>query len=210
MNTAQFDKIEKNVLSQIYQIFSDIFDSAQILDTNKRLIKSQLCLVLIAADAFSRFYQVLTDENYDIDNEKFNSEDRIRDWLDKFVLNSSNEVYKKNKSKIDCNSKIIFDIRNALIHSYGLPRKRNVNFGFPPMEENKWKEFKKFYYKKIGKHIQVIDPYILKQAIFQGFVQQRDVLVNMIENNSQKYIKGILKLNEILKEEGTVFVEYKN
>ena len=210
MNTARFDKIEKNVLAQIYQIFSDIFDSTQILDANKRLIKSQLCLVLIAADAFSRFYQALTDENYDIDNEDFHSEGRFRNWLDKFVLNSSNEVYRKNKSKINCDSKIIFDIRNALIHSYGLPRKRSVNFGFPPLEESKWKEFKKFYYKRTGKHIQIIDPYILKQAIFQGFVEQRDILVDMIKNNAQKYIKGILKLNKILKEEGTMFIEYKN
>lgn len=209
MNKAEFDKIEKFVLEQIYQIFSDIFDSTQILNNNSRLIKSQLSLVLIAADSFSRFYIVLTDESYDINNEKSKNEERFRDWLDKFVLNNANEIYKKNKDKINCDSKTIWDVRNALIHSYCFPRKRNVNFGFPPMDENEWKNFKKYYSKKTGKCIQVIDPNILKQAIFQGTIKQLEIFAEMIKNNPQKYIKGILKLNELFKKEGTIFVEYE-
>ncbi|NCS99867.1 hypothetical protein CO116_01985 [Candidatus Falkowbacteria bacterium CG_4_9_14_3_um_filter_38_19] len=92
MDSAEFNKIEKFVLAQIFQIFSDIFDSTQILNNNSRLIKSQLCLVLIAADSFSRFYIVLTDENYNINNEKSNNETRFRSWLDKFVLNNTKKI----------------------------------------------------------------------------------------------------------------------
>jgi len=92
MDSAEFNKIEKFVLAQVFQIFFDIFDSTQILNNNSRLIKSQLCLVLIAADSFSRFYIVLTDKNYNINNEKSNNETRFRSWLDKFVLNNTKKI----------------------------------------------------------------------------------------------------------------------
>ena len=86
------------------------------------------------------------------------------------MFNNINEIYKKNKDKINCDSKIIWDTRNALIHSYSFPRKRNINFGFPPMEENEWKKFKKYYTERTGECILVIDPDVLKQAIFQGLL----------------------------------------
>lgn len=201
----EFENKEKFVLGYFKTLWSEIRDSIENLrNGNNFLLKSEICLAFIGADSLSRFKELL-----ETGKEEKNNEDRFRDWLDNFVLNDKNEVYKNNKNKIKCNSYDLYKLRSSLIHFYGLPSFKDKLIGFSSLDENSNKKFKELVKQDEEKSVMLIDPYILIDAILQGFLTQLEITRNMIKDgdqlNHQIYISGIIKIYEIVQYEGSSF-----
>lgn len=202
----QFNKAEKETLNYLLNINNDIFDSINVLrDVNAKYIKSELCLAFIAADTFSRFFSIFNNEENKIDNAK-----RFRVWLKRFVFNEDNQEYKKYKKEINCDSRTAWRIRNSLIHFYGRPKDKNESLIIGNLDHNFRQEFR-IVAKKSGfdKELRFINPLYLIKAIFRGLELQLSDMKNKILYEPNKYINGILRCYQIVKQECTDTINFK-
>lgn len=207
LTQSRFNGIEKFVLEYFYTLWDEIWKSIDILrKNNAKLLKSELCLAFVGADSLSRFREIITTGK-----EEKKNEDRLREWFDSFVFTDKNEVYKKHKGEISCNSAIAWKLRNSLLHFYGLPESRLI--GFSTLDQSILKKFISFVFKERGEHATVVNPYLLIEAMLNGFLIQGEVLVELIngqdDEKKEVYIKGIVKCYEIIQKGGSVYVPLK-
>lgn len=209
LTQTRFNEIEKYVLEYFLTLWNNIRDSIYTLrKSDTKLVKSELSLMFIGADALSRFREIITTGK----EEKIN-EDRFREWFDDFVFNDKNEAYRNNKKEINCNSSAAWKLRNSLLHFYGLPQSKFEYIGFGTLDEPLIKTFRTLVSKNHGgKQARLINPYRLIEAILGGFLTQGEVLAEMIRGNNdlekETYIKGIIKCYEVIQDEGTVHVPF--
>ena len=207
LTQSRFNKIEKDVLEYFQSLWSDVKKSIDFLrKNNPALIKSEVCLAFIGADSLSRFSEIITTTK-----EEKNNESRFREWLDDFVFNDKNEVYKIHKKVINCDSFTAWKLRNSLLHFYGLPNLKNECIGFSNMNEGLIERFKGAMSKDYpGKRIRVINPYRLMEAVLIGFLTQAKILSEMIKSSKdsekETYARGIVICYEIIQNEGSIYV----
>ncbi len=207
LTQADFEKLEKEFLTNLQKIFSDITASIRILrKRNKAFVKSELCLAFTAADTFSRFYKIFQGSSEE-ELDKW-SEDRFKAWMQDFVFNNANEVYKVHKEDIACDTGLAWKLRCSLLHFYGLPSPKSTGgrvgfMGGNPEEVMKMRE----EFSKRGKHIQLVHPYWLVEAILSGLLVQLQSMVKMIRENPNAYIKGVRLAHKIIMSEGAIFVD---
>ena len=208
LTQMKFNEIEKFVLEYFQTLWNEIHKSIYELRNNSpELVKSEVCLAVIGADSLSRFREIITEG----EEKENNNEPRFRKWFDDFVLNDKNEVFKKHKKQINCDSYLAWKLRNSLLHFYGFPLLKSEFISFAILDEDRTKKFKQLVLQNhFGKQVRVINPHHLIEAIQIGFLTQLGILKEMIEgsNESEKetYIKGIVKFHEIIQNEGSVFV----
>jgi len=207
MNTEEFNQIEKEFFGEMQRIFNEINDSVKHLRKEKRFIKSELCLVLTCADSFSRFYKVFQGYNENELNNK--NEERFKAWLNDFVFTEENEIYKKQKEKIYCNSDSVWELRNSLLHFYGLPKpqKDGTRISFCSSGNSDECEKLKKFIKERGEKIVLIDPYQLIELIFYGLLVQLEKMKEMIKNEPKNYIDRVLLAHKIATTEGAAFID---
>lgn len=206
MDTAEFDKIEKEFLRELHRIFKEINDSITVLRKEKRFVKSELCLALTCIDSFSRFYKIFQgySEN-ELNNE---NEKRFKIWLNDFVFTEENKIYKEHKEEICCDSNLVWRLRNSLLHFYGLPKSfgDDIDVGFwggSLIERQKIKD----EFKKYNKKIILIQPYWLMESIFCGLLVQLEKMKEMIKKEPKTYIERILLAHKVAMAEGGVFID---
>lgn len=210
LTQSRFNEIEKYVLEYFLGVWSNVNDSIYVLrNKDAKLIKSELSLAFIGADALSRFREIITTGK-----EEKNNEDRFREWFDDFVFNERNEVYKMHKREINCNSSSAWKLRNSLLHFYGLPHSKTEYIGFGTLDESLTKKFTTLVSRNhLGKHARLIHPHRLIEVILAGFLTQGEVLAEMIRSDKdlekETYARGIIKCFEIIQDEGTVHVQFK-
>ena len=101
-------------------IFEDIFESIdRIKDKKHTYTKSELALLFVLIDALSRIYVYLTGQK-ELDEPK-NNKKRFKLWVDKFLFDDKNKTYKEYKKEINCDSEVLYALRNSIIHFYGFP-----------------------------------------------------------------------------------------
>jgi len=171
---------------------------------DKLLIASELCLVFIGVDTFSRFYKILYGQKEELDKE---ISKRFKKWLDDFVFTKENKIYRKHKNKIKCDSGMAWKLRCSLLHFYGLPKLNNeyISIGTLPITEEAG--LKKLVRKTRDKGIRQINPNYLMKAILHGLLLHFKHMKDMIKNNPDEYIKGVLDCCKIMEEEGIVYVD---
>ncbi len=209
LTLSRFNEIEKFVLEYFHSLWDDIRVSIYTLRENQtKLLKSEVCLAFIGADSLSRFREIITTGK-----EEKSSEDRLREWLDEFVFDQRNEVYKKYSKEINLDSATAWKLRNSLVHFYGLPRLKSEYIGFGTLDQMLLKEFRKsFAHNHPGKQVRVVNPYRFIEAMLSGFLLQLEILADTIKGDSdsekEEYAKGIVQFYEIIQNEGTVFVPF--
>ncbi|MFA6428028.1 MAG: hypothetical protein WCW02_00590 [Candidatus Buchananbacteria bacterium] len=208
LTQTQFNEIEKHVIEYFNNIWQEINESIEILRKNNyRMVKSEVCLALIIADAFSRFREIILTGK-----EEKNNESRFKEWFNDYVFNSSNLIYSKYRNDMKYDSSNIWQLRNSLIHFYGLPTNPTIALG--TLDYETAKKFKETVYKSHdGMQVLVVNPLILIKAILHGLLVQLQSFVDIIKGNDdckkEAYAKGIVKCYEIIQAEGSVFVEAK-
>jgi len=207
----QFNKAKEEVFKQLLNIFNDLCDSISILrKKDKKYIKSELCLAFIAADTFSRFFNIFS-RGEKFDEIKIENKKRFIFWLSKFVFIEDNEYYREYKNKINCNAEIVWRLRNALIHFYGRPKDKGelLILGNPTLEyKEKLRKIAKS--KNFNYELKFINPQHLIKVIFRGLKLQLSEMEEEIANNPNKYIFGILKCNEIMGAECSEYISLNN
>lgn len=210
LTQSKFNEIEKYVLEYFHSLWNDIRKSIYLLrKNNPSLVKSEICLAFIGADSLSRFGEIITTGK-----EEKTGEDRFREWFDNFVFNERNEVYKKHKQEINCDSFSTWKLRNSLLHFYGLPDLKSGYIGFASLDQTLAKKFKTMVSQNHpGKQIRVVNPYRLIETILSGFLRQLEVLSEMIKSNNDSekeiYAKGVVRCYEIIQNEGSVYVPFQ-
>src|SRR3989338_1722075 len=162
LTQSRFKEIEKYVLEYFLSLLGDIKNSIYSLrKSDSKFLKSELSLAFIGADSFSRFREIITTGK-----EKKSNEDRFREWFDDFVFNQRNEAYKKYKKEIVCDSSTAWELRNSLLHFYGLPNLKSEYIGFATLDQTLIKKFKTLVSQNhSGKQTRVINPYRLIETI---------------------------------------------
>ncbi len=209
LTQSKFNEIELSVLQYFNNVWSEVKESMELLRKgNERLIKSEICLVFIGADSLSRFAEIITTVE-----ERKRNEDRFREWFNHFVFSDRNDVYKKYKQEINCDSFIAWKLRNSLLHFYGLPNLESEYIGFGTLDANLIEKLKiAVSNNHDGKRARVINPYRLLEVTLNGFLIQLETLKEMIEGSDdgkkEKYMRGIVKCYEIIQKEGSVYVPF--
>ncbi|MBI2030002.1 hypothetical protein HYT05_00075 [Candidatus Kaiserbacteria bacterium] len=142
------------------------------------------------------------------------NEDRFRKWFDEFVFNERNDVFKTYKREINCDSYIAWKLRSSLLHFYGFPKLKNEYIGFATLDVEMIARLRAFVRQTHPKkHVRVINPYRLIEAVISGLLTQLETLQEMIkgkdEDQKEMYIRGIVKCYEIIDAEGAIFLPYK-
>lgn len=202
-NQQAFEETEKEVLAQLYQIFTDLNTSISILKKgDKSLVKSAICLTFVGADTFSRFQCLLLGDK-DLEN---NNKKRFKSWVNEFVLTERNCVYKDHRDKINCNAFALYEFRNAIIHFYGLPRDPKIIIGATDKQNRTYKIIRAAL-KRSKEDYKIVNPNYLIQAILEGLLVQLISMREMIVKNPTLYIDGIRRCHLVLQQEGTQYVK---
>ena len=204
LTQGQFNRIEKNVLNYFLSLWNDIRESVySIRKKDPRLIKSEISLVFIGADSLSRFREIIVSNEEEKSNEV-----RFREWFDEYVFNDGNEVYKKYKKEINCNSFIAWKLRNSLLHFYAFPEDEYITFA--TLENEQRKDLRRLARQASGKELRVISPYRFIEAVISGFLMQTETIKKLLEGTDdlgkEIYIRGIVKCHHILKSAGSTFI----
>ena len=209
LTQVKFNEIEKFVLTYFQSLWDEINQSIHLLRKNgPDLVKSELCLCFVGADSLSRFREIVNTGKEEKDND-----DRFREWIDDFVLNERNDIYKKYKREINCTSFIAWELRNSLLHFYGLPHLENEIIGFATFDTELIKKFGIFARKSHpGKQIRVINPYRLIEAMSSGLLTQLKSLQEIIKGqddaSKETYARGIVRCFEIIELEGAMYLPF--
>lgn len=207
LTTQEFDKIEKAFLSHLNKIFTDLNDSIKILrKTQGSLVKSELCLAFIAADTFSRFNKIIqgaTEEELDK-----NIEERFKLWFRDFVFTDKNETYVEHKDEINCDTGIVWKLRNSLIHFYGLPdpQKTGGSIALSGGDSKLMRERERKFKAISNQSVKLIQPYWLIEAIKSGLLVQLLSMKELIEKTPNEYVRRVLLAHKIVMREGSVYV----
>lgn len=203
-----FDKIEKYFLAYLKRVLDDISNSISILRKNKpELVKSELCLAFVCADTFSRFHRIILGiREEDLDKK---IEGRFKTWFSEFVFTSKNEVFVKHKAEINCDTNTVWELRNSLIHFYGLPRpdeQSGVPVTLSGGNADLMRQREQRFREISGKQIKLVHPYFLIEAIKAGLLVQLLSMTEMIKQSPSAYANGVLRAHKIIGAEGTVYV----
>lgn len=202
----RFNEIEKFVLSYFQSLWNEIHKSIHLLrKSGPELVKSELCLCFVGADSLSRFREIVITGK-----EEKHNEERFREWVDDFVLNEKNDVYRQHKKEINCTSFIAWELRNSLLHFYGLPHLENEIIWFAAFDAGFIEKLRIFARTSHpGKQIRVINPYRLIEAASSGLLTQLESLQKLIRGQDdagkETYARGIVKCFEIIGQEGATY-----
>lgn len=209
LNPAEWDKIEKEFLSQLQLYFSEINDSIQRLRSNESnpFIRSQLCLAFVGADTFARFHMIFNGQRDDLDSY---NERRFKKWFNTFVFTEENNIYRQHRRKIKCDAGIVWRFRNSLLHFYSLPhlkdeRYTGITFNF----SDELRQKLEIGFKKDGHKVIIIDAYFLIEAILRGFLLQLQHYMKMIKDSPNQYIDAVLFAHKIVMREGASTIDLK-
>ncbi|MBI5458001.1 hypothetical protein HY971_04745 [Candidatus Kaiserbacteria bacterium] len=212
LTQSKFDEIEKKVLEYFQNLWNEIQESVRrIRKEDHQHLKSELCLAFIGADSLARFAEIITTGEEGSGPGK--SERRFRNWIDSYVLTDGNETYKEWKRHINCDSQILWKIRCSLLHFYGIPLLDKEHIVFSSDHKLVEKLNVAIAGRPDNRRARAIDPYRLINALRDGFLTQletfRDLLLGTDESKKEVYLRGTVKVYEIIKYEGTVFVPIK-
>ncbi len=209
LTNEKFNRIEKEFLRHLKKIHDDLNLSFTVIRNSQNggtLVKSELCLAFVGVDTFSRIFRIFQGAiEGELDK---NIEGRFKTWLSEFVLTNKNKVYKEHKEEIDCDVELAWQLRNSLIHFYGLPSPEILPYhlGFAGGNLERLRELKQKF-QEIGKvNIRLIQPYYLIEAILYGLLVQLYAMKQMIKEKPKEYIDRILFAHKIIMLEGSVFV----
>jgi len=192
----EFEKKEKEVIDILVAKSGDLTNSLSVLEkTGENHLKSQTVLLMVMIDIFSRFELIFEGKN----EKQVKNSARFIGWLNKYAFTDQNEDYKNYKQFINCSAEQTYQIRNALLHFYGLPPRTKdeaICYINGQMTKEKREEFLK-------KNMRVVDVRSLENVIRQGVLLQFEYLKRIQKEDSKKYISGILGMYEITKWEGT-------
>lgn len=209
LTQVKFNEIEKFVLTYFQSLWTEINQSIHVLrKSGPELVKSELCLCFVGADSLSRFREIVNTGKEEKDNDE-----RFREWIDDFVFNQRNDVYKKYSREINCTSFIAWELRNSLLHFYGLPNLENEIIGFATLDTELIRKLRIFARESHpGKQIRVINPYRLIEAMSSGLLTQLESLQKMIggqdDASKETYARGIVRCFEIIEVEGATYLPF--
>lgn len=202
-----WDKLEKEFLAGFYKYFEELNGSIELLRKNKNnpFIRSQVCLVFIAIDSFSRFHEIFQGKR-DMQELNGNNEKRFKNWLNEFVFTEENDYYQKHKGKIKCDAGVAWKLRNSFVHFYSFPdinsRQNFVGFSFN-IPSDRCRKMSADLKKKTGKSIVFIDIYHLIRAIFDGITLQLKYFAKMVDEDPEEYFSSVIFAHKIIKQTGT-------
>lgn len=187
-----------------------IKNDIEVLRKNEfQSVPSQTCLIFVFADFMSRLdkiFQGARGNNIDSNNQK-----RFVNWMENFVLNDKNSVYKKYKNLLELNGKSLWKLRNSFLHFYSFPSSKKMG-GYIIFQFNV-KEYpgEKILSELKKKHgvIYRVDIYLLIDAILEGYDLFLEELTNQLDNNFDKFTDNLLYAYSILKNESTETVNFK-
>lgn len=211
ISKEEFEEREKKTLEQFLIIVEHIMKSLKILRKDEDLKKCELVLLMVCADVFSRLLDVFEkcreDDKWYIrifkrlffKKNNFSNKKRFQKWFDNFVFIDQNKIWKQYGSEINCNKKIIWLLRNSIIHFYGLPNKPSIVLVGGELEKDKFTEL-----KKISNPINID---YLAGAIKEGIIVQLENIKMLLGENPKKYIGAVLEMYEIIKKETTELIK---
>ncbi|MBU3925180.1 hypothetical protein KJ854_04560 [Patescibacteria group bacterium] len=204
----KFEIVEKKILGHMYRVRNNINDAIKFLDEKDcgKFLEITTVSVLIYADTMSRFLNLF--DNFDNEVVK-NNVQQFREWVDKFVLNDCNEIYKKNKNDINCDSLLVWKLRNKLVHFYGLPNLKNEKIMIVTgnWHNEKGKKLKKEFLNK-GKKLRIVDIISLRDAILYAVVPMLDYFKEILEKEPWRYVGGIMNIVKVSGKECSVKTNY--
>lgn len=207
----EFEKRERKVLGHMVRVYSDVMNVEKFLrkENYKKFMEDIMILVLVLADSMSRFFEII-ESGTDVNSEgtklktKGKNKERFTKWIDTFVLNEVNNIYRERKKDINCDSEIVWKIRNSLIHFYGLPDLSKENEQIMLLNgswhEERGEKMIKFFKNK-GVNLRAIDIDGLRAAILESSRPWQGYLRQMLEQEPQKYLTAVLKLLEVTEKE---------
>lgn len=220
-----FDKIEKEVLWHMMKPYIEVNGAIRLLEKNNNLkfLEATLVLSFVLADTIAKYYQLMESIAEEVQNPlkrllrlffprkklPFSNEKRFRRWINNFVLNDCNEIYSQNKKSINCDSGIVWALRNSLIHFYGLPNLEYERGESIVLTNGVWTEDEKYKnwlseFKKRGKNVRMVDVHGLKEAILASFESWSNYLKTKIEKEPEKYLQAILQILATINQEGAI------
>lgn len=190
----EFEEKEKKTLNHLTRIQGNIIDAIKLLDEkdHKKFIEITTVSVLIYADTMSEFFR-LFENKVTRENEK-----QFREWVDKFVLNKNNEIYKKSKKDINCDSVLVWKLRNAFVHFYGLPNLKNEQIMLinGPWHNKEGKKLRKHFLSK-GINLRIVDIISLRRAILDAILPMAEYFKEIQTKEPGRYVRGIMRILKV-------------
>lgn len=204
----EFEKKERKVLEHMVRVYSDVINTEKTLEekASNKFLESTMILAFVLADSMSRYFQEMEfrrDENGI----------RFKRWIDAFVLNSSNDFYQEWGDDINCDSELVWKLRNSLVHFYGLPDLSNRNEQIMLLN-GPWKKHEEFkniesFFKEREINLRIVDIASLKTAILKSLYSWQEYLLKKLKEKPENYITGMLNLFEITEKECSVKIDTK-
>ena len=152
--------------------------------------KYKIMLLMTYIDIFSKTWNIY--------NENLHQGQKIIfiAWMDKFMFNDSNELYKNEVSNVgNINSELFYKIRNSIVHFSSLPNIDNI--GLFITSDNKSEFLNRYPSETEGKEVIVLSVKIL----FTIFVQAVINTIKEMEKQNDKYEHIMLKIARELEKE---------
>ena len=190
----EFEKKEKKILEHLTRIQKNTLEAIKLLDENdhRKFIETTTISILIYADTMSEFFRLFKNKI------TRNNEKQFREWVDKFVLNEKNNIYKKRKKDINCDSMLVWKLRNALVHFYGLPNLKNEQIMLinGRWQNERGKKIRKHFLVK-GINLRIVDIVSLRQAILNAVFPMIDYFKKILEEKPEQYVRGIMNILKV-------------
>jgi len=210
---VEFDKIEKELLYNLHRIRAGITETIRTLREKGnagQFIKSELCMAFICADTFSRIYKIYQGSTEDELDHEIGK--RFKSWFACFVFTEKNSIYRDYSAEINCDVGFAWEIRNSLVHFYGLPDPQKNGFftSFSTGVDAAYMRYIERRFKERGKTVKVLHADYLIKAILDGLLPQLEAMTEMIKENPREYVDRVLLAHKIVMEQGGVVVtKYK-
>lgn len=223
-----FEKKERAALEHIKKTYTDFYFAEKALREKdyRRCLESILILSFVVVDTMSRFHEIVEAEKtcsaevrrvgsfplirylFLRQRTKSNNEERFCKWINKFVLSDRNPIYKIDKENINLDSKLIWKLRNSLVHFYGLPSLRGgkgqqIMLVNGPWNNPSGKRLQELH-RTAGLDLRIIDVDGLRRAIYATLEPWFGYLLEVQRNDPVKYVEAFLKIHKVTSMESSV------
>ncbi|QQS59275.1 hypothetical protein IPN35_00065 [Candidatus Peregrinibacteria bacterium] len=200
------DKREKKVVAFLTQSTEEINQAFSIID-GKPIIndRPKLILVFTALDIFYTYWQEYLSK-------KVSQKIGFPSWIDSFCFVKENKVYQSNPCLKKITSQQLYELRNSMVHFYGLRRKTD-NVNLMVISDLKDQEYideltQEFDNKTKGVNV-ILQPKLLRDLIWEGGILMMGKMIDNLRSSPNKHIEGIKNIHTEVIERGAARIEFE-
>ncbi len=200
------DEREKQVLTFLTQSTEEINQAFSIIE-GKSIIndRPKLILVFTALDIFYTYWQEYLGE-------KVSQKVGFPSWIDSFCFVEENNAYQSNQCLKKVTSRQLYELRNSLVHFYGLRRKTdNINLMvISDLKDKKYIDELTQKFDEKTKEVNVIlQPKFLRDLIWEGGILMMEKMINNLKISPKKHVEGIKNIHTEVIERGAARIEFE-